>query len=205
MLSPALLWAGRVGGYTAAQVEEVRMVMRMLPVFFTTILFWTIYCQASCTSNQSTPLLFPPFCCMGLSCALTAAKQTLCPYLQSMPFTPLEKHTVLLCLNLDYVWRCLFHSCSTNNGLLVICPILQTSLLCVHCTKLPIILCLHVYNRLQTAHNAKVTELLRLLGVLISSHFGAILDCLTSKLWCCSLQLSQSVCSIAAGQLIQPV
>ncbi|KAL3151753.1 hypothetical protein ABBQ38_012730 [Trebouxia sp. C0009 RCD-2024] len=36
---------GRVGGYTAAQVEEVRMVMRMLPIFFTTILFWTIYCQ----------------------------------------------------------------------------------------------------------------------------------------------------------------
>ena len=39
--------AGPVGGFTAAQVEEVRMVMRMLPVFFTTILFWTIYCQAS--------------------------------------------------------------------------------------------------------------------------------------------------------------
>ena len=37
---------GRVGGYSAAQVEEVRMVMRMLPIFFTTILFWTIYCQA---------------------------------------------------------------------------------------------------------------------------------------------------------------
>ncbi|DBA89647.1 hypothetical protein WJX79_009961 [Trebouxia sp. C0005] len=37
--------AGRVAGYTAAQVEEVRMVMRMLPIFFTTILFWTIYCQ----------------------------------------------------------------------------------------------------------------------------------------------------------------
>ena len=57
MLSNALLWAGRVGGYTAAQVEEVRMVMRMLPVFFTTILFWTIYCQASRANNKSTPLL----------------------------------------------------------------------------------------------------------------------------------------------------
>ena len=44
----AWLCTGRVGGYTAAQVEEVRMVMRMLPIFFTTILFWTIYCQASC-------------------------------------------------------------------------------------------------------------------------------------------------------------
>jgi len=41
------LSAGRVAGYTAAQVEEVRMVMRMLPIFFTTILFWTIYCQVS--------------------------------------------------------------------------------------------------------------------------------------------------------------
>ena len=39
--------AGGVGGFSAAQVEEVRMVMRMLPIFFTTILFWTIYCQVS--------------------------------------------------------------------------------------------------------------------------------------------------------------
>ena len=43
-------YAGRVGGYSAAQVEEVRMVMRMLPIFFTTILFWTIYCQVWWTS-----------------------------------------------------------------------------------------------------------------------------------------------------------
>ena len=44
-----------MAGYTAAQVEEVRMVMRMLPIFFTTILFWTIYCQVS--TPTSTLLL----------------------------------------------------------------------------------------------------------------------------------------------------
>lgn len=32
-------------GYTAAQVEEVRFVIRLLPVFFTTILYWTVYAQ----------------------------------------------------------------------------------------------------------------------------------------------------------------
>jgi dipeptide/tripeptide permease len=47
-----------VAGYTAAQVEEVRMVMRMLPIFFTTILFWTIYCQVSTpTSTTLYPVL----------------------------------------------------------------------------------------------------------------------------------------------------
>ena len=37
--------AGGLAGFSAEQVEEVRMVVRMLPVFFTTILFWTIYAQ----------------------------------------------------------------------------------------------------------------------------------------------------------------
>ena len=32
-------------GYSAAQVEEVRFVIRLLPVFFTTILYWTVYAQ----------------------------------------------------------------------------------------------------------------------------------------------------------------
>lgn len=35
----------QVPGYTAAQVEEVRFVIRLLPVFFTTILYWTVYAQ----------------------------------------------------------------------------------------------------------------------------------------------------------------
>lgn len=34
-----------MAGFTAEQVEEVRMVIRMLPVFLTTILYWTIYAQ----------------------------------------------------------------------------------------------------------------------------------------------------------------
>lgn len=34
-----------VEGYTPAQVEEVRMVFRLLPIFFTTILYWTVYAQ----------------------------------------------------------------------------------------------------------------------------------------------------------------
>ncbi|KAK9806330.1 hypothetical protein WJX72_010466 [[Myrmecia] bisecta] len=36
---------GGVGGFSASQVEEVRMVLRLMPIFFTTILFWTIYVQ----------------------------------------------------------------------------------------------------------------------------------------------------------------
>ena len=39
--------AGGLAGFSAAQVEEVRMVLRMLPIFFTTILYWTIYVQVS--------------------------------------------------------------------------------------------------------------------------------------------------------------
>lgn len=34
-----------VEGYTPLQVEEVRMVFRLLPVFFTTIMYWTVYAQ----------------------------------------------------------------------------------------------------------------------------------------------------------------
>jgi dipeptide/tripeptide permease len=37
--------AAVVEGYTPEQVEEVRMVVRLLPVFFTTILYWTVYAQ----------------------------------------------------------------------------------------------------------------------------------------------------------------
>ena len=32
-------------GYSPEQVEEVRLVVRLLPIFFTTILYWTIYAQ----------------------------------------------------------------------------------------------------------------------------------------------------------------
>ncbi|CAL5228309.1 g11415 [Coccomyxa viridis] len=36
---------GSVAGFTAEQVEEVRMVVRMFPIFLTTIFYWTIYSQ----------------------------------------------------------------------------------------------------------------------------------------------------------------
>ena len=42
-----LICAGSVAGFTAEQVEEVRMVVRMFPIFLTTIFYWTIYSQAS--------------------------------------------------------------------------------------------------------------------------------------------------------------
>ena len=45
-LSSQLCAAGGLAGFSAEQVEEVRMVVRLLPVFFATILFWTIYAQA---------------------------------------------------------------------------------------------------------------------------------------------------------------
>ncbi|GLI71059.1 hypothetical protein VaNZ11_015975 [Volvox africanus] len=36
---------GLAGHYTPQQVEEVKMVLRLMPVFFTTMLYWTIYTQ----------------------------------------------------------------------------------------------------------------------------------------------------------------
>eukprot|EP00775_Hariotina_reticulata_P008543 gene8543-8726_t len=32
-----------LGGYTPQQVDEVKLVLRLLPVFFTTVMYWTIY------------------------------------------------------------------------------------------------------------------------------------------------------------------
>jgi len=42
---------GGVAGFTAEQVEEVRMVVRMLPVF----LYWTIYAQARAAGRPAPP------------------------------------------------------------------------------------------------------------------------------------------------------
>ncbi len=39
--------AGAIAGFTMEQVEEVRMVVRMLPIFLTTIFYWTIYSQVT--------------------------------------------------------------------------------------------------------------------------------------------------------------
>ena len=36
---------GGLAGFSAEQVEEVHAVVRMLPIFFTTVLYWTIYAQ----------------------------------------------------------------------------------------------------------------------------------------------------------------
>jgi solute carrier family 15 (peptide/histidine transporter), member 3/4 len=41
----ALDAAGSARGYSAEQVEEVRAVLRLLPVFFLSISYWTIYTQ----------------------------------------------------------------------------------------------------------------------------------------------------------------
>ena len=57
-LMPDVAAAGSVAGFTAEQVEEVRMVVRMFPIFLTTIFYWTIYSQVG--------PLHPPF---GLSSA----------------------------------------------------------------------------------------------------------------------------------------
>jgi len=37
--------SGLAGHYTPQQVEEVKMVLRLMPIFFTTMLYWTIYTQ----------------------------------------------------------------------------------------------------------------------------------------------------------------
>lgn len=41
------------------QVEEVRMVVRMLPIFVTTIFYWTIYSQVRSNPFQSLTLIEP--------------------------------------------------------------------------------------------------------------------------------------------------
>ena len=47
--------AGSVAGFTAEQVEEVRMVVRMFPIFLTTIFYWTIYSQVRARPRPACP------------------------------------------------------------------------------------------------------------------------------------------------------
>ncbi len=42
---PTLRCAGGARLYTPRQVDEVKLVLRMLPIFFATILYWTVYMQ----------------------------------------------------------------------------------------------------------------------------------------------------------------
>ena len=44
--SPSLAAAGGARRFSTRQVEEVKLVLRLLPVFATTALYWTIYMQA---------------------------------------------------------------------------------------------------------------------------------------------------------------
>lgn len=44
-------------GYSPRQVEEVKLVLRLLPVFFTTVLYWTIYCQMGSMFVQQGSLM----------------------------------------------------------------------------------------------------------------------------------------------------
>jgi hypothetical protein len=39
--------AGGARRFTQRQVEEVKLVLRLLPIFGATVLYWTIYMQAS--------------------------------------------------------------------------------------------------------------------------------------------------------------
>lgn len=41
-----------MAGFTAAQVEEVHAVVRMIPIFWTTVLYWTIYAQVQPCLHQ---------------------------------------------------------------------------------------------------------------------------------------------------------
>uniref|UniRef100_A0A383WJ92 Major facilitator superfamily (MFS) profile domain-containing protein n=1 Tax=Tetradesmus obliquus TaxID=3088 RepID=A0A383WJ92_TETOB len=46
-----------LGGYTPQQVEEVKLVLRLLPVFFTTVLYWTIYAMMGTMFIQQGSLM----------------------------------------------------------------------------------------------------------------------------------------------------
>jgi len=57
-----------MAGFTAEQVEEVRMVVRMFPIFLTTIFYWTIYSQVW----PPTPFYsMPPALCSLHLCDIT--------------------------------------------------------------------------------------------------------------------------------------
>lgn len=43
------------GGYTAAQVEEVKLVLRLLPVFVTTIIYWCVTDTTHCVAPAPCP------------------------------------------------------------------------------------------------------------------------------------------------------
>ena len=49
-----------MAGFTAEQVEEVRMVVRMFPIFLTTIFYWTIYSQVGPLHLRVPLRLCPP-------------------------------------------------------------------------------------------------------------------------------------------------
>lgn len=51
------LGAGAIAGFTMEQVEEVRMVVRMLPIFLTTIFYWTIYSQVHTQASMTIQML----------------------------------------------------------------------------------------------------------------------------------------------------
>ncbi len=51
--------AGALPRFTQRQVEEVKLVIRMLPVFFATILYWTIYNQVG-RPPASSPVNMDP-------------------------------------------------------------------------------------------------------------------------------------------------
>ena len=44
--------AGGLPRFTQRQVEEVKLVLRMLPVFFATIIYWTIYNQVGLNTKS---------------------------------------------------------------------------------------------------------------------------------------------------------
>ena len=78
--------AGSVAGFTAEQVEEVRMVVRMFPIFLTTIFYWTIYSQVRLLVPPRLHLLAArstPCCILGMHVCcelLTMLNWTLCSW-----------------------------------------------------------------------------------------------------------------------------
>ena len=79
--------AGSVAGFTAEQVEEVRMVVRMFPIFLTTIFYWTIYSQVQAPGPARLHL---PVASLTACCSPGGAHVSRPAHLVSLDLLPLN-------------------------------------------------------------------------------------------------------------------
>jgi len=68
--------AGGLAGYTPKQVEEVKLVLRLLPIFAATVLYWTIYTQMGTLFVQQGTLMAREFSWKGQTLVIPSASMS---------------------------------------------------------------------------------------------------------------------------------